>query len=608
VIGRRFVVTWLSGAFGTINAANTLMNDLSELVRTDLTALDTPEPELAYLFKHVVTQEVAYNSLSASTRAMLHEQLGLYLETLTSDTADQHIDLLAYHFDRSNNLAKRRIYLRRAGEAAIARFANEAALSYLNRAVELADESDLNERFDLLMAREQVYEYLARRDEQLADLATLTDLAVRLDDRRRQALVAERRALHAVRTNDFAAVEQAVQQAVALAREAGADEIAASAYIRWAWALGDHSDAAGARAKAEAALELAEAAGAHQRAAVALYTIGVIAEQQGEYASARAALLRALEVCHTHGYRREEAMVLTYLTNLSGSVGEFAAGASYADQALAILRAIGYPHGETIVLGYLGALAQQQGDYSKARGALEQALRLNRRRAHRLGESYCLHCLGVLADSVGDYEQARSLYDQALEIRQTLKDRWAEGATRAGLALLLHHQDDHAGALEQAQQALAIGRAVASLPGQAAALTVSGHALLALERPDEAEQSYREALELRRALGQTHLRVEALAGLARVALARANPVEALGYVDTIMAEQPLSTFDGTDEPLRIGLTCCEVLAALGDERAPALLAHHQRQIQARAAALPDERLRQRFAELVAQLQAAHVQQ
>ena len=101
-----------------------MRSDLDALSALDVTPLDTPEPELAYLFKHILTQEVAYETLSFATRAMLHDQIGQYIEKTYADALDQYTDLLAYHFERSENQPKKREYLLKAAEAAQADYAN----------------------------------------------------------------------------------------------------------------------------------------------------------------------------------------------------------------------------------------------------------------------------------------------------------------------------------------------------------------------------------------------------------------------------------------------------------------------------------------------------
>ena len=157
-----------------------MQSDLSELARLDLTPLDTPEPEMAYLFKHIVTQEVAYESLAYATRAQLHEQLAQYLE---AQDASKYLDLLAFHYSRSENVPKQREYLRKAGEAAQAAYANVAALDYYERLLPLltepAEQIDIHLRCGevLLMGRwdeaEAAYRSALSLAEQSGDAAAI---------------------------------------------------------------------------------------------------------------------------------------------------------------------------------------------------------------------------------------------------------------------------------------------------------------------------------------------------------------------------------------------------------------------------------------------------
>src|SRR5262249_25515023 len=114
VIGRVFPAAAVWGIQNQV-APEVVAADLQRLQQADLTALERPEPELAYIFKHVVTQEVTYESLAHATRAKLHNEIGLLLERLYDGRLDQHVDLLAFHFDRSTNLPKRKEYLQKAG-------------------------------------------------------------------------------------------------------------------------------------------------------------------------------------------------------------------------------------------------------------------------------------------------------------------------------------------------------------------------------------------------------------------------------------------------------------------------------------------------------------
>ncbi|MDQ4077946.1 MAG: AAA family ATPase, partial [Chloroflexota bacterium] len=141
VIGRLFRTSMLWGVHPQSKAFDRVRRDLNVLSELDFTPLDTPDPEETYLFKHIVTQEVAYESLPFATRAMLHNQIGQYIEQGYADTLDQFVDLLAHHYWHSDNDKKKREYLFKAGDAAQADYANEAAITYYERLIPLLEQS-----------------------------------------------------------------------------------------------------------------------------------------------------------------------------------------------------------------------------------------------------------------------------------------------------------------------------------------------------------------------------------------------------------------------------------------------------------------------------------
>jgi len=140
VIGRLFNAAMLWGAYPSIGKSQKVIADLEGLIRLDLMAMDAPEPELVYFFKHILTQEVTYESLPFATRAMLHGQIGQYIEQAYVKSLDQYVDLLAFHYDRSQNEAKRREYLYKAGEHAQYNYANTTAIDYYQRLLPLVPE------------------------------------------------------------------------------------------------------------------------------------------------------------------------------------------------------------------------------------------------------------------------------------------------------------------------------------------------------------------------------------------------------------------------------------------------------------------------------------
>ncbi len=93
-----------------------------------------PEPE--YVFKHALTQEVAYNSLLVERRKVLHERAAQAIEALFHLRVEDHYGELAYHYSRSGNVQKAIEYLQLAGQQAVQRSANAEAISHLSSALE----------------------------------------------------------------------------------------------------------------------------------------------------------------------------------------------------------------------------------------------------------------------------------------------------------------------------------------------------------------------------------------------------------------------------------------------------------------------------------------
>ena len=94
-------------------------------------------PEVEYIFKHALTQEVAYGTVLQEQRKPLHERTGRALETLYAATLHEHYDDLAHHYRRSANTEKAVTYLHLAGQQAVQRSANTEAISHLTAALEL---------------------------------------------------------------------------------------------------------------------------------------------------------------------------------------------------------------------------------------------------------------------------------------------------------------------------------------------------------------------------------------------------------------------------------------------------------------------------------------
>ena len=135
VIGRQFPLSLIKHVVAQPEAE--LYRLLSSLQTKEFLYEQPAFPEVEYLFKHALTQEVAYGTVLQEQRKSLHERTGQAMEGLYADNLDDHYGELAYHYQRSGNAEKAIEYLHLAGEQAAQRSANEEAIRHLTAAGEL---------------------------------------------------------------------------------------------------------------------------------------------------------------------------------------------------------------------------------------------------------------------------------------------------------------------------------------------------------------------------------------------------------------------------------------------------------------------------------------
>ena len=110
---------------------------LASLQRKEFLYEQPAFPEVEYIFKHALTQEVAYGTVLQEQRKLLHERTGQALETMYAATLHEHYSDLAHHYRRSANTEKAIHYLHLAGQQAVQRAAYAEAISHFTAALDL---------------------------------------------------------------------------------------------------------------------------------------------------------------------------------------------------------------------------------------------------------------------------------------------------------------------------------------------------------------------------------------------------------------------------------------------------------------------------------------
>lgn len=136
VIGRQFLVRLLERIAGLSGRLEGLLRELKAM---EIIYEQGLLPEPAYIFKHAVIQDVAYNSLLIQRRKELHKAVGQAIEELYTDRLTEHYEELAYHYEQGEAWGKALEYLVKAGQRLQQSYANREALAHYNRALTICE-------------------------------------------------------------------------------------------------------------------------------------------------------------------------------------------------------------------------------------------------------------------------------------------------------------------------------------------------------------------------------------------------------------------------------------------------------------------------------------
>ncbi|MBN1146890.1 MAG: tetratricopeptide repeat protein [Anaerolineales bacterium] len=565
VIGRAFALDLLRDVHPAQPAMEALRSEIEAIGGRDFVRLEQPGEVPVYIFKHNTTQEVAYGTLLFAQRQALHRGVAEWHERAYGDAPLDELDLesrlapyypaLAYHWRQAEERGRERVYAGLAGQAAARKYANESAARLFSRALELTPQDALGARYRLLVGREAVYDVLSQREVQSQDLSALSDLADRLQDVSKRALVSLRRARYADLTNDPAAALEATQAAAGQAAQAQDMTLQARAYHQW----------------------------------------GRLLWKQGRYAEARQQLERGLELAQAAGSRLEEGRCYDDLASAYSEQAIYDEALEYYQRAQAIYKEIDYSQGEITCLINTGVIRYEAGDYITAEKDYQRALMLSRVIGWRYAEQFCCYNLGNIAFDLGDYTLAQINYEQSLVLAREMGNRYVEALSQDTLGLVFYILGDNIIAQEHAQHALVIQSEINDRRGQGYTLGHLALICLGQGKLEDARVTYEQSLSIWHELGQEVLVLDDLAGLARLALAEGHISRAVEHVEETLEGIASHGVDGTEFPVLVYLTCYQVLRAAGDlERAGQALGDGYDLLQKRASLIQDEDLREQF--------------
>jgi predicted ATPase/class 3 adenylate cyclase len=589
-----------------------------------------------YLFKHALLRDVTYESLLKKQRRVYHRLAASWLEDVTEriQRPDQFGGLIAAHYEQAGEHAAAARWYRRTGQSAARRYANAEALHAFSRALVLLPEEDVEQRFEVLLAREAVNELLGQPEARRQDLEAAGQLASQMETPEAQARVLVRQAALQLSQSELAAVNESTSQARALAQAAQRPELEAESDLLQAGALLRQGALDEALEIAQHGLALAQDQLLLGLQASCLRQIGLALYYMSQPQEAFPYFEQVYQLYVQTGDRRGQSVALN---NMGGAVfenGDSAGAQQYYSRSLELSREIGDLLGEGRAYNNLGITAVVRDEYDQAEAYYLQALEICRKVGHRSFQASALDNLGNLAANRYEFQKAQEYQQEALKLAQQIGDRISESIIALNLAHIYFltgaHQQSftflqaaepividvgdpsgfarlftsrceyylHQGDLESAEQwgqkALETCREHDLHAEEAQVQHALGEVYAAQGRLAEAQQAFEIAINLYKESEDDSLEVDAAAGLALSLLAAGKLPESLAQVEKILAHFQAESHLGLDKPVYVFLACCQVLRALQDPRANEFMVQGHQLLQEMAAKFTDPASRQAF--------------
>lgn len=403
----------------------------------------------AFAFAHALIPSTLQESVSGLRRHRLHRRVAAAIEAVHPED----FEALAYHYVEAGDEERARTYLRRAADRARQVYANEEAIHLYSEALELMP-PDHPDRFDLLSARASVYDVVACREEQLADVKEMLSLAQRAqeDARRCDALLALADVY--IATELFRAREP-VEKAVAIARALGDPVREGHALRRLGYYALHRLDLTKSRQTLEQATKRFQEAGLPGEAAACLHMLSLTLGTLGEHEAALQAVEKAVALSREAGDRRQEATGLRRIAIAYLKQYQYEQALPYAKSALALHRELGDRSEEVHGLNVLGLILAWLGQTEESELQIRRSLELAEAIDSKTGISNAIDNL-IWTHFVwqGDLESALAFLDEQTAKAALTADEYWQVLLNLRKAQFLSRLGQYETALETLQENL----------------------------------------------------------------------------------------------------------------------------------------------------------
>lgn len=435
VLGREFSRELLEALYKEKKFIDSSMNVLKNL---DLIKTDEENFE-RFIFKHILTCETAYNTLSFARRRQVHESVGRILEK-SKKNKQENLAMLSHHYHYAHNYKKSVDYSLKAGRKAKVVYANEEGLEFFSRAIE--DCVAGGDLFDMSAAeaheeRASVLSFVGRGAEAILDTTESFRYAEKSGDKRLMAMCLSEACIVYELSSNFDKMKDAAEKALEIYSETQDNFGMAKAYNY----------------------------------------IGMYYGITGEPKREMEILFKAVYILKglTGGDKRKEnseyvsllGVILNNLGYVQRLLGDNKSALENYEKSLDARRSIEDKTGVAQVLNNIGMIHGRAGDIPKALPYFEESIKIYEEIGNKKGLGSSLVNYGVFNGRIGNEKMELECYERGLKIQKQINDRYVMSFTLTNIGNYHSKKKDWKRALKCHLEAIAIRESInerASLP------------------------------------------------------------------------------------------------------------------------------------------------
>ncbi len=470
-------------------------DSLDELVMVSFLISSMEDFDINYIFKHILTWEVTYESLLNRNKMIIHRLCAQVIEERYTGNLQSFYFELGEHWLASGDLPRSLDYFKKTASYCQARYDNQGSINALSKIIEHApDEEPL--KAESLMERGDVYKRIGNNKMAFEDyrwrlvlgirqkdlngtadalrniglihylnskypLALRTfdvslDMSCRIGDLKGQAATMNAMGFVYRDINQYADATNWLNRAYEIAQQIG--DLRESIYSMNSLGQIQHlqSEFSTALEYFEKCLEIARKIQARDRELSALVAIGNTYMQVGDTPLCKKYLFSALKIADEIGDRKAQSTIYFNLGNAFYRMDEYDDASRHYEIAITIANQTGNRRELMMLACMVGTLFQGRYEFQKAMEHYLKAYKLSLEIGVIKVQGVSLNNMGMLYYDMGDLEQSAEYLEKALPLLHSIRDRQFEKEALEAMGLTYWRLGDLEKAKECAIRAVAL--------------------------------------------------------------------------------------------------------------------------------------------------------